>query len=96
MFLFGPHPPVWIFFLVGTSPKVITQYDNEVIHLICFFQNKIQGFFFDVAISTKFELAIVVLILLNMCAMAVEHYRQAEIFKYKTKLCVTPFSSENA
>ena len=30
--------------------------------------------------STKFELAIVVLILLNMVAMAVEHYRQSQAY----------------
>ena len=41
------------------------------------FQNKVQGFFFDVAVSTKFELAIVILILLNMFAMGAEHYNQS-------------------
>ena len=41
-----------------------------------YFQNKVQCFFFDVAVSTKFELAIVILIFLNMCAMAIEHYHQ--------------------
>ncbi len=46
----------------------------------CVFQNKVQGFFFDVAVSTKFELAVVILILLNMAAMAVEHYNQSQAF----------------
>ncbi|XP_074649873.1 sodium channel protein 1 brain-like isoform X1 [Tubulanus polymorphus] len=41
-------------------------------------KNKVMGFFFDIAVSTKFELAIVVLIFLNMCAMAVEHYKQTQ------------------
>ncbi|XP_064620216.1 sodium channel protein 1 brain-like isoform X2 [Lineus longissimus] len=42
-------------------------------------RNKCQGFFFDLAISTKFELAIVILIFLNMIAMGVEHYKQSQV-----------------
>lgn len=42
-------------------------------------QNKIQGFFFDVSMSTKFELAIVLLIFFNMVAMMVEHYKQPQV-----------------
>ena len=41
-------------------------------------QNKVQGFFFDVSMSSKFELAIMVLIILNMIAMMVEHYNQSQ------------------
>ena len=54
--------------------------NNTLICFIHFLQNKIQGFFYDVAVSTRFELAIVVLIVLNMFAMAVEHYNQSEAF----------------
>uniref|UniRef100_A0A1I8GYA6 Sodium channel protein n=1 Tax=Macrostomum lignano TaxID=282301 RepID=A0A1I8GYA6_9PLAT len=39
-------------------------------------KNRVQEFFFDVAVSNRFELTIVVLIFLNMMAMMVEHYRQ--------------------
>ena len=65
-----------------------TQHINTIImtthSFICslcgLFQNYIQGFFFDVSMSTKFELAIVVLIVANMIAMAVEHYEQSEAY----------------
>ena len=42
------------------------------------FQHKVQGVLYDVAVSTKFELCIVVTILLNMVTMAVEHYNQTD------------------
>lgn len=42
------------------------------------FQNSVQGFIFDVAISNKFELTIVILIFLNMVVMMVEHYKQPQ------------------
>ena len=41
-------------------------------------QNRIQGFFFDISISSKFELAIVFLIFLNMASMGIEHYNQSQ------------------
>ncbi|CAH1797368.1 unnamed protein product [Owenia fusiformis] len=41
-------------------------------------KGKLRAFFFDVALSNKFELAIVSLIMLNMGAMAIEHYKQSD------------------
>ena len=55
---------VYILFLVSTTGFLL--------------QNKVQGFFFDVSMSSKFELAIMVLIILNMIAMMVEHYNQSQ------------------
>ena len=43
-------------------------------------QNKLQGFFFDVSVSSKFELAIVILIFFNMVSMGVEHYNQPKSY----------------
>ncbi|XP_052794035.1 sodium channel protein 1 brain-like isoform X3 [Mya arenaria] len=40
--------------------------------------NKIQGVFYDIAISSKFELCIVIVIFLNMIQMAVDHYGQTQ------------------
>lgn len=48
--------------------------------ILAFLQNKLQAFFFDISVNTKFELAIVLLIICNMISMAVEHYRQSEVY----------------
>ncbi|XP_077988400.1 sodium channel protein 1 brain-like isoform X2 [Glandiceps talaboti] len=41
--------------------------------------NKVSAFFYDITTSNKFEIAIVLLICLNMIAMAVEHYDQPQM-----------------
>ncbi|KAH9489938.1 hypothetical protein Btru_038304 [Bulinus truncatus] len=41
-------------------------------------KNRFQLFFYNLAMSSKFELSIVVLIFLNMVNMAVEHYHQSQ------------------
>nr|XP_006818874.1 PREDICTED: sodium channel protein 60E-like [Saccoglossus kowalevskii] len=42
--------------------------------------NKVSSFFYDITTSNKFEISIVLLICLNMVAMAVEHYEQSQQF----------------
>ncbi|XP_060572053.1 sodium channel protein 1 brain-like isoform X2 [Ruditapes philippinarum] len=42
-------------------------------------KNKIQGIFYDISNSSKFELCIVVFIFLNMIQMAVDHYNQTQM-----------------
>ncbi|PAA93328.1 hypothetical protein BOX15_Mlig005983g2 [Macrostomum lignano] len=39
-------------------------------------KNRFQDFFFDVAMSSKFEMVIVILIFLNMVAMMIDHYKE--------------------
>lgn len=47
---------------------------------LCFiFQNTMQGVFYDVAVSTKFDLCIVVVIFMNMIVMGIEHYKQSDM-----------------
>jgi len=41
-------------------------------------QNALQGIFYDIANSSKFELCIVIIIFLNMIQMAVDHYGQTQ------------------
>lgn len=38
-----------------------------------------QGVFYDVAVSTKFDLCIVVVIFMNMIVMGIEHYKQSDM-----------------
>lgn len=40
-----------------------------------------QAFLYDVSTSNRFELAIVIIIFLNMIVMAIEHYQQADSIK---------------
>ena len=40
------------------------------------FQNQILAFFFDISTSTKFEIAIAIVILSNMITMAMDHYKE--------------------
>lgn len=47
--------------------------------LINLFQNAVQGVFYDIANSSKFELCIVIVIFLNMIQMAVDHYGQTQM-----------------
>ncbi|XP_063432636.1 sodium channel protein 1 brain-like isoform X1 [Mytilus trossulus] len=42
-------------------------------------KNTMQGVFYDVAVSTKFDLCIVVVIFMNMIVMGIEHYKQSEM-----------------
>ena len=49
-------------------------------------QSKFLKFFYDISMSTKFELAIVVLISLNMIVMAIEHYNQTDAVKESLKI----------
>ena len=56
-------------------------------------QNRAQAFFFDVSVNTKFELAVVVLIFLNMVSMAVEHYRQSEVYTEALDIVNIAFTS---
>ncbi|XP_013413556.1 sodium channel protein 1 brain [Lingula anatina] len=61
-------------------------------------KNKVQGFFFDVAMSNKFEMSIVVLIFVNMLLMTLEHYRQSalmtQVLEYFNIVFTTIFSLE--
>ncbi|KAH3837491.1 hypothetical protein DPMN_110882 [Dreissena polymorpha] len=41
-------------------------------------KNKVQSVFYDIAVSSKFDLCIVVVIFLNMIQMAVDHYGQTQ------------------
>ncbi len=70
-------------------PAVCSTYGNPAFT----FQNKVQAFFFDVSVSTKFELAIIILIFLNMVAMAVEHYRQSQAFSDGLEICNIVFTT---
>ncbi|KAK7492680.1 hypothetical protein BaRGS_00016159, partial [Batillaria attramentaria] len=49
-------------------------------------KNKFQIFFYNIAMSTKFEMAVVLLIFLNMIVMAVEHYNQTDGVKEALKI----------
>ncbi|XP_071167168.1 sodium channel protein 1 brain-like isoform X2 [Mytilus edulis] len=42
-------------------------------------KNTMQGVFYDVAVSTKFDLCIVVVIFMNMIVMGIEHYKQSDM-----------------
>ncbi|XP_053406003.1 sodium channel protein 1 brain-like isoform X3 [Mercenaria mercenaria] len=42
-------------------------------------KNKVQGIFYDISNSSKFELCIVIFIFLNMIQMAVDHYNQTQM-----------------
>lgn len=42
------------------------------------FQAAIQAVFYDVSVSSKFDLCIVIVIFLNMIAMAVDHYKMTD------------------
>ncbi|XP_063716752.1 sodium channel protein 1 brain-like isoform X2 [Symsagittifera roscoffensis] len=45
-------------------------------------QNQILAFFFDISTSTKFEIAIAIVILSNMITMAMDHYKMSDIWNY--------------
>ena len=45
---------------------------------VYFLQAAIQAVFYDVAVSSKFDLCIVSVIFLNMIAMAVDHYKMTD------------------
>lgn len=42
------------------------------------FQNKFQLAFYKIAVSSRFEMSIVLLIFLNMIGMAINHYKQTK------------------
>ncbi|XP_066265874.1 sodium channel protein type 4 subunit alpha B-like [Branchiostoma lanceolatum] len=43
--------------------------------------NCVQGWFYDMALNTKFDITIMVFICLNMVSMMIEHYRQSDKLK---------------
>ena len=54
----------------------------RVSFLYVLFQNQILAFFFDISTSTKFEIAIAIVILSNMITMAMDHYKMSDIWNY--------------
>ncbi|XP_019621227.1 PREDICTED: sodium channel protein type 2 subunit alpha-like isoform X2 [Branchiostoma belcheri] len=48
--------------------------------------NCVQGWFYDTALNTKFDITIMVFICLNMVSMMIEHYRQSEKLKEALEL----------
>ncbi|XP_066274287.1 sodium channel protein type 4 subunit alpha-like isoform X2 [Branchiostoma lanceolatum] len=56
-------------------------------------KNKCQAALFDFVSSKGFEIGIVILIMLNMVAMAVEHYKQSETVTYVLALVNIVFTS---
>ena len=53
-----------------------------VLYVVVSFQNQILAFFFDISTSTKFEIAIAIVILSNMITMAMDHYKMSDIWNY--------------
>ena len=57
------------------------------------FQNTVQGVFYDVSVSTKFDLCIVVIIFANMVVMGIEHYKQSEMVEDILKIMNIVFTT---
>lgn len=48
--------------------------------LIFFVKNIIMGWIFDAVTNQKFDIGIMIIIMLNMLTMALEHYKQSQMF----------------
>ncbi|XP_076465332.1 sodium channel protein 1 brain-like [Babylonia areolata] len=56
-------------------------------------KNAVLKFFYKISMSTRFELAVVLLIALNMVAMAIEHYNQSQAVTQTLKILNIIFTS---
>ena len=55
--------------------------------------NPYLALFYDIAMSRRFEIAIFILIFLNMVVMGVEHYGQPPVFTFILELCNALFTT---
>lgn len=53
---------------------------NVVEFFFFFVKNIIMGWIFDAVTNQKFDIGIMIIIMLNMLTMALEHYKQSEMF----------------
>lgn len=52
----------------------------NVVEFFFFVKNIIMGWIFDAVTNQKFDIGIMIIIMLNMLTMALEHYKQSEMF----------------
>ena len=55
--------------------------------------NPYLALFYDIAMSRRFEIAIFIMIFLNMVVMVVEHYGQPPVFTFILELCNALFTT---
>lgn len=55
--------------------------------------NPYLALFYDIAMSRRFEIAIFIMIFLNMVVMGVEHYGQPPVFTFILELCNALFTT---
>ena len=56
-------------------------------------QNPYHALFYDISLSRRFEIAIFVLIFLNMVSMGIEHYDQSRAVTFSLEICNALFTT---
>ena len=56
-------------------------------------QNPYHALFYDISVSRRFEIAIFVLIFLNMVSMGIEHYDQSRAVTFVLEICNALFTT---
>merc|ERR550532_1504249 len=56
-------------------------------------KNEVHALFYDISLSRRFEIAIFVLIFLNMVSMGIEHYNQARVVTFTLEICNALFTT---
>ena len=56
-------------------------------------QNPYHALFYDISVSRRFEIAIFVLIFLNMVSMGIEHYNQSRVITFTLEICNALFTT---
>nr|XP_040580398.1 sodium channel protein 60E-like [Lepeophtheirus salmonis] len=55
--------------------------------------NELHALFYDISLSRRFEIAIFILIFLNMVSMGIEHYGQSRIVTFTLEICNALFTT---